>query len=115
MRDEKNDSDFQAFEETPEQADSKNEEGFGDFDGVEEELQPAANEVTGEKAVNDQHEDKIEDPSDYPALAKDLSNDNSIRYETREMFSAKAFGHTAQYDVIIYNYMLILKRQRMNV
>ena len=45
------------------------------------------------------------DPSDYPALAKDLSNDNSIRYETREMFSAKAFGHTAQYDVIIHNYM----------
>ena len=47
----------------------------------------------------------VVDPSDYPALAKDLSNDNSIRYETREMFSAKAFGHTAQYDVIIHNYM----------
>ena len=47
----------------------------------------------------------VVDPSDYPALAKDLSNDNSIRYETRKMFSAKAFGHTAQYDVIIHNYM----------
>ena len=47
----------------------------------------------------------VVDPSDYPALAKDLNNDNSIRYETREMFSAKAFGHTAQYDVIIHNYM----------
>ena len=47
----------------------------------------------------------VVDPSDYPALAKDLSNNNSIRYETREMFSAKAFGHTAQYDVIIHNYM----------
>ena len=47
----------------------------------------------------------VVDPSDYPALAKDLSNDNSIHYETREMFSAKAFGHTAQYDVIIHNYM----------
>ena len=47
----------------------------------------------------------VVDPSDYPALAKDLSNENSIRYETREMFSAKAFGHTAQYDVIIHNYM----------
>ena len=47
----------------------------------------------------------VVDPSDYPALAKDLSNDNSIRYETREMFSAKAFGHTAQYDVIIHNYI----------
>ena len=47
----------------------------------------------------------VVDPSDYPALAKDLSNDNSIRYETREMFSAKAFGHTAQYDVIIHNYL----------
>ena len=47
----------------------------------------------------------VVDPSDYPALVKDLSNDNSIRYETREMFSAKAFGHTAQYDVIIHNYM----------
>ena len=47
----------------------------------------------------------VVDPSDYPVLAKDLSNDNSIRYETREMFSAKAFGHTAQYDVIIHNYM----------
>ena len=47
----------------------------------------------------------VVDPSDYPVLAKDLSNDNSIRYETREMFSAKAFGHTAQYVVIIHNYM----------
>ena len=47
----------------------------------------------------------VVDPSDYPVLAKDLSNDNSIRYETREMFSAKAFGHTAQYDVIIHNYL----------
>ena len=47
----------------------------------------------------------VVDPSDYPALAKDLSYDNSIRYETREMFSAKAFGHTAQYDVIIHNYL----------
>ena len=47
----------------------------------------------------------VVDPSDYPVLAIDLSNDNSIRYETREMFSAKAFGHTAQYDVIIHNYM----------
>ena len=47
----------------------------------------------------------VVDPSDYPALANDLSNNNSIRYETREMFSAKAFGHTAQYDVIIHNYM----------
>ena len=47
----------------------------------------------------------VVDPSDYPALAKGLSNNNSIRYETRERFSAKAFGHTAQYDVIIHNYM----------
>ena len=47
----------------------------------------------------------VVDPSDYLALAKDLSNDNSIRYETREMFSTKAFGHTAQYEVIIHNYM----------
>ena len=47
----------------------------------------------------------VVDPSDYPVLAQDLSNENSIRYETREMFSAKAFGHTAQYDVIIHNYM----------
>ena len=47
----------------------------------------------------------VVDPSDYPALAKDLNNDNSIRYETRKIFSAKAFGHTAQYDVIIHNYM----------
>ena len=47
----------------------------------------------------------VVDPSDYPALAKDLSNDNSIRYETREIFSAKAFGHTAQYDVMIHNYI----------
>ena len=47
----------------------------------------------------------VVDPSDYPVLVNDLSNDNSISYETREMFSAKAFGHTAQYDVIIHNYM----------
>ena len=49
----------------------------------------------------------VVDPSDYPALAKDLNNDNSIRYETRKIFSAKAFGHTAQYDVIIHNYMKV--------
>ena len=47
----------------------------------------------------------VVDPSDYPVLVNDLSNDNSISYETREMFSAKAFGHTAQYDVIIHNYL----------
>ena len=47
----------------------------------------------------------VVDPSDYPALAKDLSNDNSIRYETREMFSAKALLHTEQFDVLFHNYM----------
>ena len=45
------------------------------------------------------------DPNDYSVLLKDLSKDNTIPYERRRSLCAKAFGHTAQYDTIIHNYL----------
>ncbi|SVE32270.1 uncharacterized protein METZ01_LOCUS485124, partial [marine metagenome] len=42
-------------------------------------------------------------PDDYTSLSSELLS-GSISFETRQRLSAKAFGHTAQYDTIIYNY-----------
>jgi len=47
----------------------------------------------------------VVDPSDYSALTNELESDGEISFETRQKFSAKAFGHTAQYDTIIHNYL----------
>jgi phosphoribosylaminoimidazolecarboxamide formyltransferase/IMP cyclohydrolase len=44
------------------------------------------------------------DPSDYSTITDEL-NSGEISFETREKLSAKAFGHTAQYDTIIHNYL----------
>jgi len=50
------------------------------------------------------------DPADYSTISDELKS-GEILFETRKKLSAKAFGHTAQYDTIIHNY---LKDQRLS-
>ncbi len=50
-------------------------------------------------------------PNDYSILADELRSSGEISFETRQRFSAKAFGHTAQYDTLIHNY---LKNNRLS-
>ena len=45
------------------------------------------------------------DPNDYSLILDDLSKKDTISYERRRSLCAKAFGHTAQYDTIIHNYL----------
>ena len=47
----------------------------------------------------------IVDPTDYDYLLENMNNENEIDFDSRSFFSAKAFGHTAQYDTIIHNYL----------
>jgi len=47
----------------------------------------------------------IVDPTDYDYLLEKLNDKNEIDFDSRSFFSAKAFGHTAQYDTIIHNYL----------
>ena len=47
----------------------------------------------------------IVDPNDYDYLLENITNENEIDFDSRSFFSAKAFGHTAQYDTIIHNYL----------
>ena len=42
-------------------------------------------------------------PSNYSTISDELQS-GEISFETRQKLSAKAFGHTAQYDTIIHNY-----------
>ena len=44
------------------------------------------------------------DPADYSSLSDELQS-GAISFETRKDLSSKAFGHTAQYDTIIHNYL----------
>jgi len=44
------------------------------------------------------------DPSDYSTITDELRS-GEISFETRQRLSAKTFGHTAQYDTIIHNYL----------
>lgn len=46
----------------------------------------------------------VVDPQDYTIITDQLSADGQISFETRQELSAKAFGHTAQYDTLIHNY-----------
>ena len=46
----------------------------------------------------------VVDPSDYSTIVNELQT-GKILFETRQKLSAKAFGHTAQYDTIIHNYL----------
>ena len=45
------------------------------------------------------------DPQDYQGIIDELDEFSEISFETRKELSAKAFGHTAQYDTIIHNYL----------
>ena len=47
----------------------------------------------------------IVDPNDYDFLLENMTDENEIDFDSRSFFSAKAFGHTAQYDTIIHNYL----------
>jgi len=43
-------------------------------------------------------------PADYSTIIDELQS-GEISFKTRQLFSSKAFGHTAQYDTIIHNYL----------
>ncbi len=45
------------------------------------------------------------DSADYQFITKELKELGGISFETRKRFSTKAFGHCAQYDTIIHNYL----------
>ena len=47
----------------------------------------------------------VVDPNDYSLVLDELNNNNEVSYKTRSKLSSKAFGHTAQYDTIIHNYL----------
>ena len=47
----------------------------------------------------------VVDTDDYVSVASELVKDQKISFETRKVLSAKAFGHTAQYDTIIHGYL----------
>ena len=47
----------------------------------------------------------IVDTNDYLSVASELVENQEISFQTREVLSAKAFGHTAQYDTIIHGYL----------
>ena len=47
----------------------------------------------------------VVDPQDYQGIIDELDEFVEISFETRKELSAKAFGHTAQYDTIIHNYL----------
>ena len=46
----------------------------------------------------------IINPNDYSVLRDELTS-GEVSYKTRKSLSSKAFGHTAQYDTIIHNYL----------
>ena len=47
----------------------------------------------------------VVDPLEYSTIADEFQSNGQISFETRRKFSSKAFGHTAQYDTIIHNYL----------
>ncbi|MFQ6607152.1 MAG: bifunctional phosphoribosylaminoimidazolecarboxamide formyltransferase/IMP cyclohydrolase [Fidelibacterota bacterium] len=47
----------------------------------------------------------VVDPADYNWVVEKLKTEGGLTFETRRHLSAKAFGHTAQYDAIIHNYL----------
>lgn len=46
----------------------------------------------------------IVDPEDYSTVLEELKTEGGLTFATRKRLSAKAFGHTAQYDTIIHNH-----------
>ncbi|MEE9167713.1 MAG: bifunctional phosphoribosylaminoimidazolecarboxamide formyltransferase/IMP cyclohydrolase [Candidatus Neomarinimicrobiota bacterium] len=47
----------------------------------------------------------VVDPKDYGAVLGELKTEGGLTFETRKRLSAKAFGHTARYDALIYNHL----------
>lgn len=47
----------------------------------------------------------VVDSNDYSMVMNELINNRGISYELRKNLSAKAFGHCAKYDSIIFNYL----------
>tara|TARA_B100000214_G_scaffold355606_1_gene313546 strand:+ start:567 stop:2123 length:1557 start_codon:yes stop_codon:yes gene_type:complete len=45
------------------------------------------------------------DTDDYLSVTNELKGNQEISFQTRKVLSAKAFGHTAQYDTIIHGYI----------
>ena len=45
------------------------------------------------------------DPKDYSLLIDEIKNNEQVSFETRKHLSSKAFGHTAQYDTLIHNFL----------
>jgi len=44
-------------------------------------------------------------PKDYLIITNELNTNGALSFDTRKILSSKAFGHTAQYDTIIHNYL----------
>ena len=47
----------------------------------------------------------IVDPGDYSIITNAINTHGEIPFDTRQLLSSKAFGHTAQYDTLIHNYL----------
>jgi len=47
----------------------------------------------------------VVDPDDYTIITNELNTHGEISLDTRNLLSSKAFGHTAQYDTLIHNYL----------
>ena len=45
------------------------------------------------------------DPKDYSLLINEIDKNGEVSFETRNYLSSKAFGHTAQYDTVIHNFL----------
>ncbi|NHZ84375.1 MAG: bifunctional phosphoribosylaminoimidazolecarboxamide formyltransferase/IMP cyclohydrolase [Planctomycetia bacterium] len=45
------------------------------------------------------------DASDYPSIINEIEEFGGLSFKIRKLLSAKAFGHCAQYDTIIHNYL----------
>ncbi len=62
-------------------------------------------------AKNNKHVGVVIDPDDYPIIIEEMKlNNGSISQERRSLLAAKAFGHTANYDTVISDYLSSLQR-----
>ena len=61
-------------------------------------------------AKNNKHVGVVVDPDDYPLIIEEMKlNNGSISQERRSLLAAKAFGHTANYDTVISDYLSSLE------
>ena len=45
------------------------------------------------------------DPADYNVVSSEINETGALSFSTRKKLASKAFGHTAEYDTIIHNYV----------